>query len=209
MSERAPVVAVTSPAGLADALAGDADWLWCLDPGARAGDGAQAALLAAAQDGGGRVALVAGMVLDAGGRPAEWALPGAAYDDVSGVITLVERHLCPIRHAPLHNCLLDRAVLAGYGLPDVRTFGPYAGAHWTARALRDHRGLFCADAVATLGPRDGPPGGPPLLGPTLRMARSGAWTRGESLHALAAVRRRVPRRAGARAARPRGQRSAG
>jgi hypothetical protein len=187
----APVVAVTSTAGLARALAGAAEWLWCLAPGARAAEGAQSALLAAAERDadGGRPALVAGMVLGADGRPADWALPAAATDDLDALLSLVERRLCPLRWAPLHNCLLDRAVVAGYGAPDQRAFGPYAGVEWTARVLADHRGRFCADAVATLPAEARAPGGPALLGATLRTARSGAWTRGESLQAFAACRR--------------------
>ncbi len=178
------------PGALARARACDADWLWFLAARARVREDALQRLLGAVEpEAEPRAALVAGMVLDErDGRPVEDELPAPDPSDIGVVIRVIPRHLCPIRHATLANCLVARAVLQRHGEPDTRRFGRYAAVEWTARVLRSEPGRFCADAVAVLSPAPGgdAPARPTLAAAaaTLRMARTGAWTRGESLQAL-------------------------
>jgi hypothetical protein len=170
-------------AQLSAAVAGDADWLWLLAPAARPRPDALACLLAgaAAEP---RAWLFAGMVLDGGGEPLERELPAPARGDVSAVIRSAAQGLCPIRHATFANCLVRREAFARYGLPDTAAFADFAASHWTARVLADEPGYLCARSVVTIADRHQPH----AVLATLRMIRSGVWTRGESLAALRLLR---------------------
>ncbi len=182
------------PGALARALGSDAQWLWFLAPGAQPREDALAQLVGAVRlelELEPRASLVAGLVLDERtGRPLEDELPAPDGADVAAVIRLVGRHLCPIRHAPLANCLVERAAFDRHGPPDVRAFGRHAAVEWTARVLRSEPGRLCADSVVVLAaapPRRGARSALAAVPATLRTARSGAWTRGEALQAFAAL----------------------
>jgi hypothetical protein len=195
------------PGALARARASDAQWLWFLAAGARAREDAlQRLLLAAEPADEPRASLVAGMVLDEHDRrPVEDELPAPDRADIGAVIHLVALHLCPIRHATLANCLVARAAFERHGCPDVRAFGRHAAVEWTARVLRMEAGRFCADSVVVLSPaepRRGPRSALAHAPATLRMARSGAWTRGESLEAFARLVAEARIRRGRRAPDP-------
>lgn len=194
----------TGPGGLARALASDAQWLWFLAAGARAREDALQRLLRAAEPAHEpRASLVAGMVLDErDGQPVQDELPAPDSADVAAVIRLTALHLCPIRQATLANCLVARAAVERHGHPDVGAFGRYAAVEWTARVLRVEPGRFCADGVVVLVPEDARPSRRAALAAlpaTLRMARSGAWTRGESLGAFARLAAEASIRRGRRA----------
>jgi hypothetical protein len=199
-----PLVDVfAGPNALAHALESEVPWLWLLAPSARAREDALEHLLGAvAPEHEPRALLVAGMVLDGAGRPLDDELPAPDRTDMSAVIRLVALGLCPVRHCTFANCLIQRVAFERSGLPDTRSFGRHAAVQWTARALGEQPGRFCAGSVVVLHPptRRGPRS--PLAdgAATLRMARSGVWTRGESLRALAQLapetgvtrRRRAP-----------------
>ena len=190
---RRPELVLVGAGALVEALASEADWLWFLAAGARAEAGALQRLLDAVQPAGEpAAAIVAGMVRDGAGRALEGWLPAPDRRDLAAVIRLLPLRLCPIRHAPLANCLVRREALERHGPLDERRFGPYAAVEWSARVLRAEPGRLCAEAVAVVfSPRR------PAVdaAAALRMARTGAWTRGETLSELARLRR--PRRGAA------------
>lgn len=187
---------VTGPGALTRAVATDAEWLWLLAAGARPAQDALARLLdAVAPAGEPPAALVAGMVLDEAGRPLEALLPAPDRSDPAAVLRLAALRLCPVRHAPFANALVRRDAFARLGLPDERTYGPYAPSQWTARLLRDEPGRLCPASVVTVD-TDAQPRA--TLAATVRMARSGVWTRGEALGALGALSRPRARRAAGR-----------
>jgi hypothetical protein len=69
-----------------------------------------------------------------------------------------------------------------HGLPDERSFGPYALAEWSARALEGGVGWLLPDSVATLERPDALPGRRALraLPAALRAARRARWTPGQT-----------------------------
>jgi hypothetical protein len=89
--------------------------------------------------------------------------------------------LALIRHAPFVNCLVAADAFAEHGLPDAKTFGPFAATAWTAQVLRDRRGYFTADSRVVLSGSAPGPGRMQALGFIARMLRSGAWSRGDAL----------------------------
>ena len=185
---KADIVTVTAaPGALSRALAAPAGepWLWLLAPGARPRPDAIELLIAAIEPPGSpRAAIVAGVVVDPEGAPVAAELPAGEWRDDAAVIRLAEARVLPIRSAPFAHCLVARATFAEHGLPDERTYGPHAAREWSARVLREAPGYLAATSVAVL---ERPQPAPTLhaLAPTLRMTRTGAWTRGESLEALA------------------------
>lgn len=184
---------LVGPGALARGVAGDSDWLWLLADGARVrGDALPRLLGAVTPAGEPAAALVAGIVLDGGGHPVDALLPAADQSDTSLVLRLAAARLCPVRHASFAHTLVRRADFERFGLPDERAYGRYAPEQWTARLLREEPGRLCAESVVTLPAMATP--NPRGLGATfagvaatVRMARSGVWTRGETLHAVSAL----------------------
>ncbi len=172
------------------AVALDFEWIWFIAPGAQPRCDALERLFEAVQpDGEPPAVLVAGMVLDSNSRPLDHELPAADHTDMNVVIRLVSRGLLPVRHVTFAHCLVERRAFLRHGLPDTRRFGRYAPLDWTARALREGTGYFNPRSVVTLA-RNALPARESALSATLttlRMARSGAWTKGESVRALSGL----------------------
>jgi hypothetical protein len=189
---------LTGPDRLERAAATDVQWLWLISAGGTPRPDALDLLLrATATDGERRPALVCGIVLDDAGRPVEEELPPVSHSDVAAVIRLCEHRLAPVRHATFANCLIERTAFERHGLPDSR-FGRHAAVEWTARVLGERPGLFCPASVVIVGRRAADYGAGSRLDhgessrlaagmATIRMVRSGAWTRGESARGLLAL----------------------
>ena len=201
MKAAADVVAVTAaPGALSRALAapGRERWLWLLAPGAHPRPDALELLKAAIEPPeSARAAIVAGVVVDPDGASVAAELPAGDRHDDAAVIRLAGVRVLPIRSAPFAHCLVDRTTFAEHGLPDERTYGRHAAREWSARVLRGSPGYLAATSVAVLErPRPVPTTSQALraLAPTLRMTRTGAWTRGESVEALVDLAGAVLRR---------------
>ena len=183
-------VAAGDQAALAGAARGDAEWLWLLAPAARPGADALERLLQAARPRGEpAAAIVAGLVLDDRGEVIDRALPGFRQSDEEAVVRLVARRLLPIRSAPFDHCLVARECFERYGLPDRPAFGRFAAVVWSARVLSAEAGYFTPLSRVTVPPDSlmiGGGRGAAARG-AVRAARSGAWTRGETLRALAGL----------------------
>jgi hypothetical protein len=191
MSGREEVVLVNHPDAdaLEQAIASDADWLWLLADGAQPASDALERLLDAVEPAGEpRAALVAGLVNDGSGRVIGDALPGFLQNDDDAVLRLVAQRLLPLRSATFDHCLIRRTCFVHHGVPDTEALGRHAPVAWTARVLRDAPGYFTPLSIARLAgpPRsEPPPRWPAATMNTLRMTRTGGWTRGESARALA------------------------
>jgi hypothetical protein len=186
---RPPVTVVTGPDALQRAIFSEADWLWLLAAGARPEERALERLLEGVEPvGAPPAAIVAGMLVSPAGHPLEHQLPAPRYADDEAVIRLVPQRLLPIRHATFANCLIRRECFIRHGVPDFASFGSQAPAAWTSAVLREAPGYFAPLSVAYA-----PHAPRPLLRrgwlrearTTIRMARSGTWTRGECVRALA------------------------
>jgi hypothetical protein len=189
------VMVTTVPGALSSALAEGDGWLWLLAPGARPRSDALERLLAAIEPPGGpRAVIVVGMIEDPGGVPLASELPAGDPRDDEAVLRLAGARILPIRSTPLSHCLVHRGTLADHGLPDEHAYGPHAGREWSARVLRGAPGHLAATSVAVL--ERPAPARLRTLPATLRMTRTGAWTRGESLDALADLARVVRKRRG-------------
>jgi len=183
-----PAEAFTGTDALARALASQAPWIWLLGDRVRPRPDALEQLLDQARPGDERPAsLLAGMVLDAAGAAVAPALPAGGGRELADVVRLAGRSLLPIRHAPFANCLVARECFIGEGFPQRSRYGRYAPVEWTARVLRTRDGYFVPASVVVsdggTGRRDGLTSIPALA----RMARSGTWTRGETLAAARAL----------------------
>jgi len=189
-----PVGAVhRGPGALAAAVASTASHLWVLGPGVAPRPDALARLWAGRARAESEPALLAGLVEDAHGRPLDGCLPAGTEARTEEVVRLVPQRLLPIRSAPFAHVLIVRSTFAEHGLPDRAAFGSHAPVEWAARVLAGAPGYLVCDSVAVLA---APPGAPLSLGArarslpaTVRMARGTAWTRGESVRALAALAR--------------------
>jgi hypothetical protein len=193
------VVALTAaPGALSRALDGGDGWVWLLAPGVLPRPGALERLTAAIEPpGGSRAVIVAGVVVDPAGALIAEALPAGDPRDDDAVIRLARARVLPIRSTPFAHCLVDRRSFAEHGLPDERAYGPQAAREWSARVLRQSPGYLAAASIAVLErPERAPTALQALraLSPTLRMTRTGAWTRGESAEALADLARAALRR---------------
>jgi hypothetical protein len=188
-----PAQVFHGPDALVGALASRAPWIWLLAARAAPRPDALERLLECAAPAGERPASVlAGMVIDADGAPVGRELPAGGGSSLADVVRLTGRALLPIRHATFANCLVARECLVREGLPDIVRYGPYAGAEWSARALRGGVGYFVPASVVVL--ERGRAGRRAALGSIpalLRMTRTGTWTRGETLGAASAVARQA------------------
>jgi hypothetical protein len=134
-----------------------------------------------------RASIVSRMVVDEHGRPQDRALAAGSHREGQILLELVRQRMLPLRYATVAHCLAARGASALHGLPDTRSFGPHAPIAWSARLLRQEAGYLVPASTVMLRRPTGPCGRAALraVGPTLRMTRTGAWTRGESLQALA------------------------
>ena len=116
------------------------------------------------------------MPVDAGGAPVEGAIGRIDDHDPGALLERVADRCAPLRHTPVVSMLVERRLVEAAAPPDTRRFGPYAGAEWTARLFSDRPGLLVPASRVELAaplPRS-------ALG-ALRMARGGAWRRGEAV----------------------------
>jgi hypothetical protein len=169
---------------LSRAISSRAEWLWLLTSDGRPDDTALERLIGAARPAGEpRASVVAGILVDPANQPVHDAFPAFKYSDDEATVRLVGHALLPIRSAPFVNCLVRRSCFLEHGSPDTRSFGRYAPVAWTARVLADAPGYFAPLSVARLTAPIRPSSRWAALAEapsTIRMARSGAWTRGES-----------------------------
>jgi hypothetical protein len=186
-----PTIALTGSGALQRALGSGADWVWFLSSGAQPAEDALERLLAAIEPAGARRAsLLCGMVVDEHGRPRDRELAAGSQGEGRVLLELVRQRLLPLRYATFAHCLVARDAFARHGLPDTRSFGPHAPIEWCARVLRHEAGyLVPASTVVLRGTTEATDRRAALraVGATLRMTRTGAWTRGESLQALATL----------------------
>jgi hypothetical protein len=165
--------------------------VWFLASGAHPAEDALERLLAAIEPAGmPRASIISGMAVDEHGRPRDRELAVGGHGDGRVLLEAVGQRLLPLRYATFAHCLVARDAFRRHGLPDTRSFGPHAPVEWSARLLRQEAGyLVPASTVVLPGPAGATDRRAALraVGPTLRMTRTGAWTRGESLQALATV----------------------
>lgn len=180
------VTAVTWPGG--DLRAAGSGWLWLHAPDARVAPDAVATLLDAERRLGDEPVLLAALVVDGSGRPRADRLPAGRESDTAATIAGVAQGALPIRNAPFAALLLRASAIVEHGAPDVPAHGAHAPVVWTARLLRERPGYLVPAAVVTEERASVPAG----VGATVRAARSGTWTRGEQVRALAAAVRRRP-----------------
>jgi hypothetical protein len=95
---------------------------------------------------------------------------------------MCEQRVLPIRHASLANTLIRRDALLAHGLPGYKRLGRHAAHEWTARVLADSAGYLAPASFATAAQSDTSTLSEALL-EDLRMWRTGAWTRGDTLKA--------------------------
>jgi GT2 family glycosyltransferase len=166
---------------LAAAAASGADLLWVLQDGLTAAPDALERLVAAAQEPD-APAVLAGLVVDAAGAPVERLVPRGSDVDLDALVALAPRRRLAIRFARGGHVLVRREMVDAHGLPDERSFGPYALAEWSARALEGGVGWLLPDSVATLERPDALPGRRALraLPAALRAARRARWTPGQT-----------------------------
>jgi hypothetical protein len=124
--------------------------------------------------------VLAGAVRNRAGNSIVRHLP-AGDEHNPHVIDAVAMRALPIRNATFANCLIARGCFDRHGLPDARRYGPFAPVQWTARVLRVSPGYFVPASIVAIevGParRDALRASLPLL----RMVRTGAWTRGDTV----------------------------
>lgn len=126
-----------------------------------------------------RDAPAASLPVDSAGVPIEAALGRIDDGDADTVLARISERRVPLRHTTVTSLLLERDLLVGVAPPDPDRFGRYAGTEWTARVFARRAGMLVPASRVELAP---PPAGSPLA--AVRMARSGAWRRGEALREL-------------------------
>lgn len=189
-----------------------ATWIWLIDASVRPRADALARLLEACDVdllGRGLPTVLASMVCSPAGTPCDDALPRGSEHATPLVLAGVEHGLLPIRNTPFVSTLLHRSVVDRHGLPSMAAFGAYAPIEYTARALRTDVGYLVPASVVTAPEPAAQQWGflpEPSIAQTARMARTGVWTRGERVRAVAAHARllwaRTPQGGDAPIARP-------
>jgi hypothetical protein len=131
--------------------------------------------------------VLAGLLVDEHGDMLDDSLQPAPRIDSTAAVRLVRQRLLPIRSAGFGNCLVAGAAFSRYGLPNNRKFGRFAAEEWTARVLRKEQGYLVPASVVVLPTRtaaaDRSAARSDLLA-TIRMLRTGTWTRGDAARAL-------------------------
>ncbi len=198
-----PVGAIHAGEGaLEAAYADDATWVWLLQGAPLPRADALARLLGAVRpDGAGSdAAIVAGLVVDQHGEPIGAQVPAGRERETEDVLRLARQRLLPIRRAGFGSTLVNRDALRSHGLPHER-FGAYAPQEWTARVLSDSAGYLVPASVAVAQPGPVDTVAPRDLLAALRMTRTGTWTHGEAVRALAGSVRALVRASRATAGR--------
>ena len=121
----------------------------------------------------------ASLPVDSSGVPVEFALGRIDDDDADAVLACVRERRVPLRHAPVISLLVERELVLEIAPPDERRFGSYAGTEWTSRVFAQQTGMLIPASRVEV---TAPPQGSTLQ--AVRMARSGAWRRGEALREL-------------------------
>ena len=178
---RPPEEIFIGPGGLGQAASSEASWVWVLAPGVRPRRDALEALLAAAQAAGAPAPVVlAGAVRNQAGDSIVRYLP-AGDEHNPHVVDAVAVRALPIRNATFANCLVARACFDAHGLPNARRYGPFAPVQWSAGVLRVSPGYFVPTSVVMLEVGSGRREALRASLPLLRMMRTGAWTRGDTV----------------------------
>ena len=180
-----PDLAVPRAETIADALTSGGELVWLVAPGGTPAPGALELLRETL----GAARLATGLVVDAEGRPADRFVPRGKQRDIDLLAAAAPARRLPVRFALAGNTLFRAA--AADGPPDPR-YGPYAMQEWTARLLGGELGWLVPASVVTL-PEGAPgtlprAGGPRDAAAVLRMLRTGVWTQGEAMRAVAALR---------------------
>lgn len=178
---------VVVAASVGEALRSGAELLWWLE-GVPA-PGALGRLLEVARSPG-APPVVTGLVVDGAGRPVDRLTPRGKQLDIEALLGSAAQRRLPVRYAELAHTLVARAAVERHGPPLVR-YGRYAAQEWTARILAGGSGWLVPASRATVEDDRDPPGGVRDLPATLRMARTGVWSRGEVMRAFAALMRRT------------------
>jgi len=200
-----PAEAFHGADALAQALASRAPWIWLLGPRVRPRPDALERLVQCARPSGEPPAsLLAGMVIDGAGGAVGPELPAGGGRELADVVRLAGRSLLPIRHSSFANCLVARQCFLDHGFPEFSRYGRYAPAEWSARVLRSGAGYFVPASIAV---HEGSASRQEALAsiPALaRMARTGVFTRGETLAAVRLLTGELIAGAGAPPAPPQG-----
>jgi len=176
-------------AGLQEAHAGGAEWIWLLDddcvpsPGAleeleRATD-VRAPLPAPA--------VLSGRVVWNDGRLHPMNVPGFERDRVDRVIEAGEQALLPVRSASFPSLMVSRGAIDRHGLPNTHYVIYGDDIEWTARILRHEPGYLVPRSVVhhkTKAPHTATESGPRFyyhVRNTLFQLRGSSWTRTEKL----------------------------
>jgi hypothetical protein len=180
-----PGVRTVRASSLAAAVETGAQLVWLLEPGAVHARGALERLVDALGPPG-EAPLATGLALESSGRPADALTPRGKQLDVEELAAGGLRRL-PVRYAHLANTLVRRDAIERAGLPQA-SFGPYAAQEWTTRLLAGRRAWLEPASTVRL-PAGWAPRQPGWrdAAATMRMLRTGAWSRGEALRALAAL----------------------
>jgi len=170
--------------GLESAYGSLFEWIWVLDGASLPAGDALSPLLATAQSALDATppSIIAGMVIDHAGAPVRSLLAAGRERETELVVKMCEQRLLPIRHASLANTLIRRDALLAHGLPGYKRLGRHAAHEWTARVLADSAGYLAPASFATAARYDTSTRSEALLD-DLRMWRTGAWTRGDTLKA--------------------------
>lgn len=147
--------------------------LWILDARCQPAPDALPALL----DAGRRPAV--SVPTDFRGQIAEPLLGRFDDSDDEAVLAAVEERRVPLRHTPVVSLLVDRSAVLALAPPDPGRFADYAGTEWTVRLFRPRAGVLVPTSRVMLAAASDP-----AFIPALRMLRSGAWRRGETLREL-------------------------
>jgi len=121
----------------------------------------------------------ASLPVDSRGLPVETALGKIDDDDADTVLARIIEHRVPLRHTTVTSLLLERDLVAAVPPPDPQRFGRYADTEWTARVFARRPGMLVPASRVEFVPARA---GSPLQ--AVRVARSGAWRRGEALREL-------------------------
>ena len=118
----------------------------------------------------------ASLPVDSDGLPVETALGRIDDDDADAVLARIIERRVPLRHTAVISLLLECKLIAAVAPPDPLRFGGYAGTEWTARVFALRQGMLVPASRVELEPSRV---GSPVQ--AMRVARSGAWRRGEAL----------------------------
>ena len=121
----------------------------------------------------------ASLPVDDAGVAVETLIGRFADDDDDALVAAAGRRQIPIRHTHLLSLLVDREPVLRLDPPDPGRFGPYAGSEWTARLFALGGGVLVpASRVQASGAARA------SALSAMRVMRSGAWRRGETLREL-------------------------